>query len=84
MAAIRGALVTDFLLSLGFWDIFWIFWIIVVPVALLVWMTVWIIKRYDEDVAQREELLRKLKAKEREVVRFKRQKEKEAAAKRSK
>ena len=76
--------VTDFLLSLGFWDIFWIFWIIVVPVALLIWMTVWIVKRYDEDVAQREELLRKLKAKEREVARFKRQKEKEAAAKRSK
>ena len=75
---------TDFLLSLGSWDLFWIFWIIVVPVALLVWMTVWIVRRYDEDVEQREELLRKLKAKEREVARFKRQKEKEAAAKRSK
>ena len=74
---------TDFLLSLGSWDLFWIFWIIVVPVALLVWMTVWIVRRYDEDVQQREELLRKLKAKEREVARFKRQKEKEAA-KRSK
>ena len=74
---------TDFLLSLGFWDLFWIFWIIVVPIALLVWMTVWIVRRYNEDLERREELLRKLKAKEREVARFKRQKEKEAAAKRS-
>ena len=73
----------DFL-SLDFWDYFWIFWIIVVPIALLVWMSVWIVRRYDEDVEQREELLQKLKAKEREVARFKRQKEKEAAAKRAK
>ncbi len=73
----------DFLLSLSFWDVFWIFWIIVVPIALLIWMSVWIIRRYDEDVERREELLRKLKAKEREVARFKRQKEKEDAAKRS-
>ncbi len=74
----------DFLLSLGFWDLFWIFWIIVVPIALLAWMTLWIIRRYDEDVQQREELAAKLKAKEREVARFKRQKEKEAAAKKVK
>ena len=72
---------TDFLLSLGFWDLFWIVWIIVVPVALLIWMTVWIVRRYDEDVERREELVRRLKAKEREVERFKRQKAKEAAAK---
>ena len=74
----------DFLLSLGFWDLFWIFWIIVVPIALLAWMTLWIIRRYDEDVQRREELTAKLKAKEREVARFKRQKEKEAAAKKAK
>ena len=72
---------TDFLLSLGFWDLFWIFWIIVVPIALLVWMSVWLVRRYDEDARQREELTAKLKAKEREVARFKRQKEKEAAEK---
>ena len=53
------------------------------PIALLVWMAVWIVRRYNEDLERREELLRKLKAKEREVARFKRQKEKEAAAKRS-
>ena len=74
---------TDFLLSLGFWDVFWIVWIIVVPIALLIWMTYWIIQRYDEDVNEREALVRKLKAKEREVERFKRQKAKEDAAKRS-
>ena len=74
---------TDFLLSLGFWDVFWIVWIIVVPIALLIWMTVWTIRRYDEDVERREALYRQLKAKEREVERFKRQKAKEDAAKRS-
>ena len=72
----------DFLLSLGFWDLFWIFWIIVVPIGLLVWLTVWIVKRYNEDVKQREALYEQLRAKEREVERFKRQKRKEAAQKR--
>ena len=72
----------DFLLSLSFWDLFWIFWIIVVPIGLLVWMTVWLVKRYNEDVKQREALYEQLRAKEREVERFKRQKRKEAAQKR--
>ena len=52
------------------------------PIGLLVWLTVWIVKRYDEDVKQREALYEQLKAKEREVERFKRQKRKEAAQKR--
>lgn len=70
---------TDFLLSLGFWDVFWIFWIIIVPIALLIWLAVWIVRRYDEDLEQREALYQKLRAKEREVERFKRQRAKEKA-----
>ena len=70
---------TDFLLSLGLWDLFWIFWIIIVPIALLIWLAVWVVRRYDEDLEQREELYQKLRAKEREVERFKRQRAKEKA-----
>lgn len=40
----------------SFWDIFWFFWIVVVPVALLIWMVVWVVKRYNRDLKAREEM----------------------------
>lgn len=39
-----------------FWTSFWIFWIVVVPVGLLVWMSAWVIRRYNRDLKAREEL----------------------------
>jgi heme/copper-type cytochrome/quinol oxidase subunit 2 len=47
-----------------FWSLFWLFWIVLVPVALLVWMAIWVLRRYNRDLncdlKEREEMYREL------------------------
>ncbi len=44
------------LIDWGLWDIFWVFWIVAAPVALLIWIVVWALRRYNRDLKAREKM----------------------------
>ena len=56
-AANRTVPVAVMQLTWDFWTVFWVFWIVIVPVGLLVWMTVWVIRCYNRDLKKRETLV---------------------------
>ncbi len=33
-----------------FWSLFWLFGVVLVPVALLIWMVIWLLRRYNRDL----------------------------------